>query len=739
MDDDIRNPETDSPDTPDTDGPTAQAVRDEIVAAADTIDVGDATTMLATVHSTVGRRRRRRNAIVGVAAAGVLIASGVVVANLVGGDDGDDLIVSAPATEAPTTEPDVDDGEEAPSVTSVDDTGEVHGSDGVEVTAGDSVPVRVVPASAEDIVDSGLTVEAANVGQTHLLAWQDGFLSIRTTFEPQPLPAELPPEIAEQFPPEVVDLFPDGLPPTIDEAIQVLQEADLLDEVSQVLADNQDIYDAVYAEEAVVDTTVRFSTDGREWSDITADFPVADNYWSHVSTTTDRMVIGVESYDDEPGTPGSPRAIDVYSSTDLVEWELQQIPLASPPANDEYGSQFSTYLSGFAATDTGFIASTGSSFSADPFELLPPDVRDQVENSGYNSIGWGDDGITVEIFDDTAEIPDNGESNPEPIEVLTFTWEELGLEGPPDEDGRDSRATYVSTWGGQPTEVESSGPGWFIGVGDHFVELGPEPRRSTNGIDWTPIAAPDDGLVNGIVETSRGAALLVGDELGRSTIYEGDLEAGDWSLIEVPGLPDNVGGQSWGRSVFLFQDFGESDTFGPDPSLDAVGTIQRAEVDGYRYELVVTHTADEYGASYTVTDIESGEVVVTESADGLSDEDDSFEFVQDGFGSDQLRILDPATGDVVVDIPFDAMTQELINADGTTVDVTEPRAADAVPDTEFAEPNHWVLANLDAGWVVEELGRIQGGEGRWPMGAVVVDDIALVAWSDGTFTRITPS
>ena len=228
----------------------ARLVGDELAAAADTIDAGDPTAMLATVHSTVNRRRRRRSAIVGIAAAGVLVGSGVVVANLVGGDEGDDLIVSAPVTEPATTEAEDDDADTPPDTvadTADDAPAEADLADAIEVPTGEPIPVRVVPAMVTDVVDSGLTVEAANVGQTRLLEWQGGILSIQTTFEPQPLPPEFPPEIADQFPPEVVELFPDGLPPTINEAIQVLQEADLLDEVSQIISDNRDVYDAVYS------------------------------------------------------------------------------------------------------------------------------------------------------------------------------------------------------------------------------------------------------------------------------------------------------------------------------------------------------------------------------------------------------------------------------------------------------------------------------------------------------------
>ena len=201
------------PATPTPTSVAAEALAVELTAAADGVEVGDAATMLAVVRTTATRRRRRRNTVVGLAAAGTLVVSGVIVANLVNGGDGDDLIVSAPATEPSTTDSPEPDDDTAPATVVADAPGDV-----TEVAAGDPVPVRLVPAEATDVVDPGVTIDAAVGGQTRLFRWQDGFLSIRTTYEPQPLPTELPQEIVDQFPPEVVELFADGLPPTIKEA-----------------------------------------------------------------------------------------------------------------------------------------------------------------------------------------------------------------------------------------------------------------------------------------------------------------------------------------------------------------------------------------------------------------------------------------------------------------------------------------------------------------------------------------
>ncbi len=722
------------------DEPAVDAVGAQLAAAADSVEVGDPAVMLATVHTTVTRRRRRRNTVVGLAAAGTLVVSGVIVATLVDGGDGDDLIVSAPATEAPTTEvdePAEDDTSAATVVTG--DPGEV-----IEVPAEEAVPVRLVPATATDVVDAGLTIDITDSGQVRLFPWQDGFLSVRTTYEPQPLPAELPQEVIDAFPPEVVEFFADGLPPTIQEATAMLDEAGLLDAVTQVVLNNPAVSEAIYQEQGATNTTVRFSADGLEWSDVDAEFPVPDNSWNHVATTRDRFVIVVESGGEVPGvdpavgTDPSPQVIQIYSSTDLVDWAVQEIPLPSPPAELGPGESFRPYINGAAVTDTGFLVSATASVEIDPIELLDPELRDRIRASGAISVGYGTDGVTIEIFgDDSFASPDESgsiPSAPESTETLTFTWEELGLDGQPNLGGEDS-STWVSTWDGAPTLVESSSVGWLAGVGDEFVELGPTPRRSTNGIDWVPIELPGEGYVDAMVETADGVAVRGTDDRGAQTVYVGDLATGGWTAIDTAELPANGTAESWGPNAFLVASYGDDDSgsLGGRPP-DFVSSRQSAEVDGYRYELEVTQTINEYSVTYSLTDLGTGEVVVTESADGLSTEEDPFEYVQDGFGTSELTILDPVSGEPLVSIPYELMTQEFIAADGTVIDTDDAVSTSTAPEPSAA--TYWVLASIGDGWIVQQVSD-GTDESRWPAGVAVAGDVVVVAWSDGTFTRVT--
>ena len=706
------------------------------------MEVGDPAVMLATVHTTVTRRRRRRNTVVGLAAAGTLVASGAIVATLVDGGDGDDLIVSAPATEAPTTE--VDDSADADTPAATVVTGDP--GDVIEVPGEEPVPVRLVPAEATDVVDTGLTIDITDSGQSRLFPWKGGFLSIRTAYEPQPLPAELPQEVIDAFPPEVVEFFADGLPPTIQEATAQLEEAGLLDEVTEVVLNNPAVSEAIYQEQGATNTTVRFSADGLEWSDVDAVFPVPDNSWNHVETTTDRFVIVAESGGDQPsvdpavGADLSPHLIQIYSSTDPVDWAVQEIPLSAPPAELGPGESFRPYISGAAVTDTGFLVSATASVETDPVELLDPELRDRIRASGSTAVGSGEDGLTIELFgddsfassDESGEIP----PTPEPTETLTFTWEELGLDGQPNVGGEDS-STWVSTWDGAPTLVETSSVGWLAGVGDEFVELGPTPRRSTNGVDWVPIELPGEGYVDAMVETSDGVAVRGIDDRGAQTLYVGDLTTGGWTAIDTPDFPANGNAESWGRNVFLVASYGDDDggSF-VDRSPDFVASRQSAEVDGYRYELEATQTINEYSVTYSLTDLATGEVVVTESADGLSTEEDPFEYVQDGFGASELTILDPVSGEPLASIPYELMTQEFIAADGTVIALDE--VVPSSPPSEPTAPTHWVIASVGGGWIVQQISD-GTDDGRWPMNVAVAGDVVLVAWSDGTFTRVAPA
>ncbi|MGA9278579.1 hypothetical protein [Ilumatobacter sp.] len=727
----------------------------EIGAAADRVDVGDPTAMLATVQTTATQRRRRRTAVSGLAAAGVLVVSGVVIANLATGGSDDDRIVSAPGSDPVPTEPADSTPTEtpptvtdpattdAPAVAVADDLSDGdQESSAVTAVPGQPTPVRLVP-SAATLVDDPMLTGAAGLGQHELFRWKDGFLSIRTSFEPQPLPSALPDEVVAAFPPEVVDLFPDGLPPTIDEAIEILQEAGMLDVVTEILSNNSAVYDAVYSAQPTAPVrTIRFSPDGVEWREIDAAFPEGVEFWNEATSTGDRFVFSSITTV-EPAAPADdtiadvvppvPETIEIHSSTDLINWSVQTIPVPERPADVDPTLPYSVYSHGLAAIDDGYIISIDASIEFDPVRYLDPELQERINTGGGMSVSEGDAGVTIGLYGEDSD-------GREPDETLTFTWEELGIDGPPSLDSTNMQHRYAGTWDGALTESTDTAGGWFdvAAIGDVFVEFGPEARQSPDGIEWSPIDLPDAEFVDAIIETPDGVVVRTTDGRGAPMLYAGDLDAGGWSTVAVPELPDGAQPQGLSQSAFLFADYGEGSS--DDPYVDSVGSTESAEVDGYRYELESTSSGDKFSATYQLTEIATGNVVVTETSDG-GGAGEPFEYLdyQSDFG-DGFRILDPATGEPIVTISYDDVTRQIIAADGSVIDMAEMEMPE--PFEGEMRPEFWVLAFVDDGWMLQQ---VSSGENsaenvdEYPSSVAVADDVALVAWSDGKVTRVTAS
>ncbi len=294
--------------------------------------------------------------------------------------------------------------------------------------------------------------------------------------------------------------------------------------------------------------------------------------------------------------------------------------------------------------------------------------------------------MTIELYSADAAVGtlelDEPPGPPEATETLTFTWEELGLDGPPNHS--EEPVGWVSTWDGAPglgrllVDVV-----WVVGVGDQFVELGQAPRRSVDGVDWVPIELPTDGYVNAIVETADGVAVAMSNGRGPQAFYVGDLVTWEWTPLTGVEPPDDSCSEQPGSGAFLLASYGDERS---DRPLDSVGSRQRAEVDGYAYELEVTQTLDEYSVVYTLVDPQPERSSCRRPQTVSRGNEDPFEFVQqDQFGANEITIVDPESGEPLVSIPLEAMTHEVINADGTVTDVS----GGAVEYAEPSVPNYW--------------------------------------------------
>lgn len=717
----------------DTNDPPEESIADGLATAADDIDVGSADVMLTSVREVVKVRRRRRNTVLGVAAAGTLALSGVVVANVVGDDGSDDTIMSADETVPASTEAPAEVEDTTPStVESVpDEVPEI-----VPGAAGEPVRVQASPSEPISTSDPDVAVAADFVDVPQLFAWKDGFLAVRREVEPQPLPAELPPEITEQFPPEVVDFFADGLPPTIDEAMAQLDEAGLLDEVTEIVTANPDVFEAIYAMPAEVNLSVRFSTDGVEWSDLDASFPEEMSYSYNASVAGDRFVI--VSDDQEYDVDGSPEAEDreitVLSSTDLVDWTRQVIPVPAPPADTPDVIRVETYPENLIAGANRWVLPLSTYSDIDLLSLLDDDLRARVQNSsgGYGT-STDAEGAYFEIYDAVDEEAAPTEPQ-EPSEVISFTWAELGLDGPPENLHESASVVWTSNWVDAPvssTTTENE-MGWYrtVVVDNGFVAAGDDGvRLSSDGLTWTDVEVPVEGWVDGLMSLGDSVIVFVMGNDGTTSQHQLDLATTTWSTIDIDGLPDNVGVDRSARgAVTLYENEGYSTG-----STTSVGT---AEVDGYQIELRSAWSFNSGEFAYTVTDIATGEVVSTETTTDVTD-GPAFEFAEESYevrGEEGITFLDPATGELLVEVRFSQMEYVELDADGEPI--PEP-AFDSNPGI----PARWLLATDGESWIVDQISEASSADTEEAYFEAEIGDVAvnngivLISKYDGTFIR----
>jgi hypothetical protein len=704
--------------------PIWPSVGSDIANAALAVNVGDPSVMLTEVRKTVAKRRRRRHAVVGVAAAGTLVMSGVVIANVIDTDGVESFSTSTdPANEADQTTP----------TTVLDSTLEST----VPTIPVPPTPVVPVPVVGERLTDPGLDAEAAEQAPAQLLEWKGGFLAIRTVTDPQPLPTELPPEVVDQFPQEVLDLFADGLPATIEEATAMLQEAGLLDEVSEIVTSNSAVSDAIYAGEALVTTTARFSPDGIEWSDIELALPEGVVPWTMVSTG-DRLVAMNNPYADlGPGDSESPTSFDVLSTTDLITWTTQTVTAPERPVDLPEFVDVESIPGSLVANDSRWMLTMGLYQSVDVLSLIDPVLRAEFESSsGGFDTSWDEDGVTINVYPEPEvfEDPDSastGTDVPAPSQddvftptTFTFTWTELGVDAStvPDPGPVEGSTIWTSDGAGEP--VASPGFSGQYGMpvaidGGFVIPVADGIEFSTDGVTWSAAALPEGNRVEALLPA--GDTVVAFTALGTEALaYELDTATLAWSVLDIPGLPEGLSPSIVSNGAIALYSSGSS--IG-----EFASTRFSADVEGYRLELLTNLTGDSRGFSYTITEVSTGRIVSTESSDDLSQED-PFEFLEVG-ETDEIVALDPESKTELFVVPSDAITIEYIGPDGEVVG-TE----DAERPTTVGDSAEWIIATDGTTWLVEQ-GPAESAESGGVGGIAFANGVVLAAHYDGTFTR----
>lgn len=673
-------------------------INEQLGRLAETIDVEDTSTSLAGVRGTFNTRRRRRRAFTGVAVSAVLVGGGVVAINSTrDGGGSSSLSISGPETTQPVADTVVDSG--AGSSEAVTPDGEP--SDALEpvvVASPDATSaatgVEVVGAEASLAVTAPGSIENGFV--EWLVPWEDGFLTGRRFQQPQALPESLPEEIVALFPQEVVDFFDGELPPTINEAITMLSEADLLDEVTAVLAEHPEANEAIYGVPTEdPEFEAFFSTDGTDWEPVSFTLPDGIQYAQSVQAVGDRLVMMSQLQPEidleNLGQIGSFRpqgSIVVASTTDLTNWDIVTIPDTPRPADVPDFVRVDVYPQSLAANAGGWVVRAGSSTNIDVLEVLPADVRERVVSGGNGYYTDFDEaGITVVLEGPYVEVlGDDGEVinfEPEWRDEIPFTWAELGV---PDFDvetlyGSDSGGTLWSArWGGTPTLSTGTQAYAVVGSSDGFYATSGSLDYSPDGLNWTSFDLPDGAIgVSSILPVDRGVIAVVSRGTDGTGIYRVTGSEGVWEPIEVPGLPSSLngwfGGSSTPTSALIFD-------AAPPPQPRPTTVV--FEEDGF------TLSISNDGSIFTVNLVDaSGAVLVDESQDlnQVADEPGFINWTEQG-----IEVRDPETEELIASFSSEV------------VDAAYSEQIPVYADSDEYFPDMWLLATVNGDrWLLDDL------------------------------------
>ena len=342
-------------------------------------------------------------------------------------------------------------------------------------------PVKLVTSTPVDVAApfDAMVEGSEYVPVQWLVPWDGGFLAIGVRYPAQPLPDQLPPEIAELFPPEVIALFPDGLPPTQTEAMDILREAGLLDVVMDILSENPGAMDSVQsAPRPDPELLAAWSIDGDSWTPTELSPPADTGGVSNIAVSGDRLTVTGAV---PPADAGDPWIMTVASTTDLATWEAASFPLPDTGGSAEQAQMWASPIT--AATDDEHWV-----------------VRVMVDVPA--------DAMT----DPESDVPDSG-----PHAEL---W-----------SGR---------WGGEPARRDARQSSWMLlATNDGFLDMGERVAFSPDGHTWTelPDLAPNTGI-QAAAPLGDDVLAITGTPYGDSSIVVLDAAGVTIGEVEIPELGD---------------------------------------------------------------------------------------------------------------------------------------------------------------------------------------------------------
>jgi hypothetical protein len=505
----------------------------------------------------------------------------------------------------------------------------------------------------------------------------------------------LPDEVSALFPQEVLDLFADGLPSTLNEATEMLSEAGLLDEVTDVLAAHPEASEAIYSADVPEPTVeVVFSSDGTTWEPI--EMVVPDGLYGlyGVQSTGTRLAVAAQIQDEQAISDGSTYPdqvgrIIVATTTDLVNWDITDVDAGARPAGLPDVYQFGASPGTLAVNDSGWVLGVQTYSDVNIDSLLPDDVRERL-NSSRGGAGTSTDetGVIIEIYDDgpvaTDSASDEGDvvfGEPVITETLRFSWEELGVDPAVLDqiNGGGDQTVYAASWDSAPVEVDGVTAWSIVGTASGFYAVGGDSLDySADGVSWTSLALPAGQVGVGSVKSLDGDALVfTQDDENATSVFQVSGARGEWERLDHPDLPaamNNVFGNDNSTPALIVDG---SEPVVPEPTEITV------EADGF----IMVMREQQSEVSVLVTD-SSGAVVADETVDWRSgDEPSTWRHANSG-----VQILDEETGATIV--TFGNSVMEAAYREQT----------DRYDQFDEYDPDLWLVATTDGDrWLIEDL------------------------------------
>ena len=296
-------------------------LRSRMAGLADTTAIDTVT--LEQVETRSRRRPLRQRSATVLAAFALVVGGAIGVVSL--GDGGDALDVVADETEA------------AVSDDSGTGDGDTNGGEGADETAetaearresDDAASTTAASSEAMTVADDAAFFEGEfSTGPGGLLPWNGGFLAFGERFVPAD-PVELTFDgsdpISAYFPPEILDTLAEAGVTTVDEAMAVLEEADLMQQATDIVTQNPEVlewYNGVFSGGSY-ESYAEFSEDGENWSPVDGfSWPGGLKYAPQLGSNGSHLVAVVNdvTWDEESGR-STDQSITVYVTDDLVTW-----------------------------------------------------------------------------------------------------------------------------------------------------------------------------------------------------------------------------------------------------------------------------------------------------------------------------------------------------------------------------------------------------------------------------------